>query len=52
MNSAADAMERVLMAARAKAVVLRATRAWEAWIILGSLAYLAGHIVYWLTVSQ
>lgn len=44
MNEAADAIERVLKREQQKDAVVRALAAWETWIIMATLAYVASRI--------
>ncbi len=46
VNEAADAYERAIRRAHSKAAVVRALSLWETWIIMGSVAYLVGRILF------
>lgn len=47
MNRAADALERLVLATRMRAGVVRALALWETWIVSGSVLYLVARFAPW-----
>ncbi len=47
MNQVAAALELAYKREQQKAAVVRALAAWETWIVMGSLAYVAAHMAKW-----